>query len=339
MGYKSGEIYFVREKADHGYSPHVKIGLVHAPRVSLDRLPEHQTGNPRILHIDKNQVVKTDAVDRVEAQLHKIFAPKRVSGEWFELPSDADLDEAISQAKELAKEVSLLVPIFNTADELAQMASTEEVIPASDEATKLSSEIAKARGELAVCTQLESSIADKLREALEADKGVVKGAAKVVTVNHKPKFMVDAFRDENPELFEKYLENVSTWSQSFRPKAKKFERGSLDRDFLDEIERIEALIEAVGSVEDAYLLNEPQLFVTNLQALSSWNEQISLAKLKVLCGTNAGIENICTWTRKNAEPKSVFNEDKFAADNPELYFDYFAEGKTGTYIRVAKRKA
>lgn len=339
MGYKSGEIYFVRERTGQAYSPHVKIGLVHAPRVSLDRLPEHQTGNPRILHIDKNQVVKTDAVDRVEAQLHKIFAPKRVSGEWFELPNETELHEAISQAKALANEVGLLVPIFNSADELARMESTQDVIPASDEATALSFDVAKARGELAVCAELESSIAQKLQEALEDDEGVVKGAAKVVTVNYKPKFMVDALKTENPELVEKYLEEVSTWSQTFRLKAKKLERNSLDRDFLDEVERIEALIDSVRSVEDAYLLNEPQLFVTNLEALSSWNEQISLAKLKVLCGTNAGIENICTWTRKNGDPKSVFDEDRFASENPELYFDYFAEGKTGTYIRVAKRKA
>jgi hypothetical protein len=339
MGYKSGEIYFVREKAGEGYSPHVKIGLVHAPRVSLNRLPEHQTGNPRILHIDRSQVVKTDAVDRVEAQLHKIFAPKRVSGEWFELPSDSDLSEAVERARELANEVSLLIPIFNTADELSLMESTEEVIPASEEALSLSSEIARAKGELAVCATLESTIAKKLQEAIEDDKGVVKGAVKVVTVNYKPEFIIENFKKDNPELFEKYLENVSTWFQSFKPKTKKLERSSLDRDFLGEVERIEALIDAVDSVEDAYLLNEPQLFVTNLKALSSWNEQISISKLKVLCGNNAGIENVCSWTRKNSDPKSVFNESKFAAENPELYFDYFGDGRTGTYIRVAKRKA
>jgi tRNA nucleotidyltransferase/poly(A) polymerase len=339
MGYKSGEIYFVREKVGQGYSPHVKIGLVHAPRISLDRLPEHQTGNPRILHIDRSQVVKTDAVDRVEAQLHKIFAPKRVSGEWFELPKENDLNEAISRAKELANEVGLLVPIFNAADELSQKESAETIIPASDEALALSSEIAKARGELAVCEELEALIAQKLKEAIEDDKGVVKGAATVVTVNYKPKFMKDAFESENPDLYAKYLDDVSTWSQTFRLKAKKLERSSLDQEFIGEVERIQAQIDSVTSVEEAYLLNEPQLFITNLMALSSWNEDISIAKLKVLCGTNAGIENICTWARKKGDPKSVFNEKKFVAENPELYLDYMAEEKSGTYVRVAKRKA
>jgi hypothetical protein len=283
--------------------------------------------------------VKTDAVDRVEAQLHKIFAPKRVSGEWFELPSDEELQKAVLSARELADEVGLLVPIFNAADELAKRESTEEIIPANEEALALSSDIAKAKGELTVCAELESSIAQKLQEAIEDDKGEVREAATVVTVNYKSKFMIDAFKAENPELFEKYLDEVSTWSQTFKPKAKKLERGSLDREFLDEVERIEALISAVTTVEQAYLLNEPQLFVTKLKALSSWNDQISIAKLKVLCGTNAGIENICTWTRRNGDPKSVFNVEKFVAENPETYLGYMAEEKTGTYIRVAKRKA
>lgn len=339
MGYKSGEIYFVREKTREGYTPNVKIGLVRAPRVSLDRLPEHQTGNPRVLHIDKNQIVKTDAVHRVEAQLHKVFAPKRVSGEWFELLSDDDLNEAISLAKELANEVRALVPVFNAADELSHKESTETIIPASEGALALSSVIAKARGELAVCEELEELIAQKLKEAIEDDKGVVNGAATVVTVKFKPKFMKEAFESENPDLFGKYLEQVSSWSQAFRLKAKKLDRSSLDKEFVEEIERIEAMVNAVTSVEEAYLLNEPQLFVTNLMALSSWNEEVSIAKLKVLCGTNAGIENICSWTRKHGDPKSVFNEKKFVADYPELYLDYMADERTGTYIRVAKRKA
>jgi hypothetical protein len=186
---------------------------------------------------------------------------------------------------------------------------------------------------------LESTIASKLKQAIEDDKGVVKDAAKIVSVNFKSKFMKETFESENPDLYAKYLEEVSTWTQAFRPKLKPFERDALEKDFLEEVARIESLIAAVTSVEEAYLLNEPQLFVTNLKALSSWNEDIAIAKLKVLCGTNAGIENICTWTRKNGDPKLVFNEKKFVEENPELYLDYLAEEKTGTYLRVAKRKS
>lgn len=339
MGYKSGEIYFVREQEGQGYSPHVKIGLVHEPRDSFDRLSEHQTGNPRILRIDQGQIVKTDAVDRVEAQLHKIFAPKRISGEWFELKSEAEVQEAVSRAKELADEVGALVPILNAATELSLKESNETQIAASEDASVLSGEIAKAKGELDVCAGLEVAIAQKLQQAIDDEKGVVKGAAEVVTVNYKPKFMIDDFKDEDPEMFAKYLDMVKSWSQLFKPKAKKLDKESLDSGFLEEANRIQSLIDAVTSVEEAYLLNEPKLLITNLKALSSWNLEISIAKLKVICGTNAGIEGICTWTRKYGDPKPVFNEKLFAEQNPELYMDYLAEAKTGTYLRVSRRKA
>lgn len=339
MGYKSGEIYFVREQEGKGFSPHVKIGLVHSPRDSFDRLSEHQTGNPRILQIDRGQIVKTDAVDRVEAQLHKIFAPKRISGEWFELNSEKEVQEAVLRAKELADEVSLLVPIFNSAEELSRMESSQEIIAASEEASALSTEIAKAKGELQVCKEIESEIASKLQEAIEDDKGVVNGAAGVVTVTYKPEFMIDDFQDEQPELFAKYLDMVKNWSQLFSPKAKKLAKESLDGAFLEEVTQIQALIDAVTSVEQAFLLNEPKLLITNLKALSSWNLDVSIAKLKVLCGTSAGIEAICTWTRRYGDPKPVFKEKQFAEENPEIYMDYLAEAKTGTYLRVSRRKA
>jgi hypothetical protein len=339
MGYKSGEIYFVREQDGQGYSPHVKIGLVHDPRDSFDRLSEHQTGNPRILRIDRGQIVKTEAVDRVEAQLHKIFAPKRVSGEWFELATEADVEKAVTTAKELADEVGSLVPIFSEAEDLSLKASSETQIPATDDALALSADIARSKGELEICSDLEAIISQKLQEAIQDEKGVVKGAAEVVTVNFKGKFMVEDFKNDNPDLFAKYLDTVQSWSQLFRTKAKKLDRDSLGNEFLEEVGRIEALIEVVTSVEEAFQLNEPQLLITNLKALSTWTHDISIAKLKVICGTNAGIENVCSWNRKQGDPKSVFNEKLFVKENPETYMDYLAEAKTGTYLRVAKRKA
>ena len=339
MGYKSGEIYFVREQEGKGLSPHVKIGLVHEPRDSFDRLSEHQTGNPRILQIDRSQIVKTDAVDRVEAQLHKIFAPKRISGEWFELKSEAEVQEAVSRAKELADEVGALVPILNAAAELSLKESNETLIAANEESTALSVAIAKAKGELDVCSELEDSMAQKLQQAIDDEKGIVKTAAEVVNVKYKPEFKAEDFKSENPELFAKYLDMVQSWSQLFKPKAKKYDKESLDSAFLEEVKRIQSLVDAVTSVEKAFLLNEPLLLVTNLKALSSWNLEISIAKLKVLCGTNAGIEGICTWTRKYGDPKPVFKEKLFAEENPEIFMDYLAEAKTGTYLRVSRRKA
>ena len=61
MSYKSGEIYFVREfqSGSKSLTPFVKIGLVASPRVSQERLLEHQTGNPRQLTIPEGHVTAT----------------------------------------------------------------------------------------------------------------------------------------------------------------------------------------------------------------------------------------------------------------------------------------
>ena len=59
-----GEIYFLGEKdlKTGENSPFVKIGLVreNESRGTADRLKDHQTGNPRLLHIVK--IVKTPLV-------------------------------------------------------------------------------------------------------------------------------------------------------------------------------------------------------------------------------------------------------------------------------------
>jgi hypothetical protein len=339
MDYKSGEIYFVRESTENGFSSFVKIGLVHGVRDSLTRLKEHQTGNPRKLYINEEQVVKTEAVDLVEAQMHKIFSPKRVSGEWFDFQTEEELSAAVTAAEALAKEIGSLMPVFKEAHELSSKTSDEPVVQPSNEALSLSKAIATAQGELDVCKTLTESIKSKMRAAIEDEKGEVKGGAELVTKTYAPKFMLEAFKENNPELFEKYVEMVQGWNPKFSPTAKKLKREELGPDFLEQIEGIEQHINDVDSVAEAYRLIEPQLLLTKLTARSKWDLDISLAKLKVLCGRHSGIEGVCTWNRQFSDPKPMFNEKLFVEENPELYVDFLAEAKTGTYLRVAKRKA
>ncbi len=339
MSYASGEIYFVRERTDNSFSPYVKIGLVHGIRDSLERLKEHQTGNPRPLFIEEQQVVKTQAVDRVEAQMHKIFAPKRVSGEWFEFPSEEELALAVSKAQELAKEVSSMMSVFQTAEELSKKSSSDSKIPATQEALDLSKEISQANGEVSVCENLEKAIKSKLVLAMEDDEGNVKDTVQILTKTYKAKFNDEEFKNDHAELYAKYVEMVQKWKKpDFRMTAKAALRDELSEDFLNQIVAIESMIDAVESFQDAYRLIEPQLLLTKLKARSEWDLETSKAKLKVLCGEAPGIEGVCTWVRK-FEEKPVFNEPLFVEENPELYLDYLTDPKTGVYLRVVKRKA
>lgn len=339
MNYVSGEIYFVRERTDNSFSPFVKIGLVHGVRDSLERLKEHQTGNPRALFIDDEQVVRTQAVDRVEAQMHKIFAPKRVSGEWFEFSTDKELEQAVSKAQELSEEVSSMMAVFQAAEELSTKISGEAKIPATQEAIDLSTEIAKSNGEVKVCENLEKVIKSKLVAAMEEDEDNVKDTIQTVTVTFKAKFNDVEFIKDHADTYAKYVDIVQKWKKpDFRLTAKASLRDELDEDFVNQILEIESLMDSVGSFKDAYRLIEPQLLLTKLKARSEWNLETSKAKLKVLCGEAPGIEGVCTWVRK-FEEKPVFNEQLFVEQNPELYLDYLTDPKTGVYLRVVKRKA
>jgi len=107
MKLKAGEIYFLseREKKTDKVTNYVKIEIVRegakGPRTSLERLVEHQTGNPRDLFL--HTVIATPAVEEIETRLHKNFATSGVSGEWF-LVDPKQLEDAIEKATELRAE-------------------------------------------------------------------------------------------------------------------------------------------------------------------------------------------------------------------------------------------
>ena len=71
-----GFIYFVQ------CLDYVKVGLT-GGRVS-DRLHTMQVNNP--LELELFHVLETDQMGLDEQQLHKLFKPYRVRGEWFRLP-------------------------------------------------------------------------------------------------------------------------------------------------------------------------------------------------------------------------------------------------------------
>ena len=131
----AGEIYFIGEKdlRTKEITSYYKVGLVrenveNADRSSTQRLLEHQTGNPRDLYIES--VVKTDLVELVETLLHKNFAPLGVRGEWM-LLNATQLSEVQKNAEQLASEAKEITADLQKAEELAKVASSDELIPST----------------------------------------------------------------------------------------------------------------------------------------------------------------------------------------------------------------
>lgn len=69
-------IYFVRD------GKYVKIGYTQDADRFRTRLSSLQVGNPRMLEV---LALMSHGGPRTESELHRLFAPWRVGGEWFEL--------------------------------------------------------------------------------------------------------------------------------------------------------------------------------------------------------------------------------------------------------------
>ena len=81
---------------------YIKIGKINpnnTGRSSLDRMKEHQGGNPRSLN--ERYVLSTLAdISKLESTLHNSFSTKRVRDEWF-ITDGGNIDPFVEKAKEI----------------------------------------------------------------------------------------------------------------------------------------------------------------------------------------------------------------------------------------------
>jgi hypothetical protein len=338
MAYKPGEIYFVRESVlgSDTLSSFVKIGLVASPRTSDERLKEHQTGNPRRL---KNQaIVTTGAVHRVEAMMHRIYAPHRVSGEWFDFKEEALLVEAIARVRSFADEVAILTPIFDTAAALAnsRVADGAPMLPATPELETLAQRRSIAAAKVVACSAVEKIIKTKFTEAIAAGADT-KGAAEEKEVFPIPKFSVTAFKKDHPDKYSQFLVVTSKYGRSYKFIYGETALEDLDADFIQQLAAIQTDVDKINSPEDAYLLNEPRLQVLQLGALAEWEFDVAEAELKVEVGANPGIEGICTWQGKDSTT-SKFDSGRLAEEDPELYMEYTLTRESFKRLDIKRKK-
>jgi hypothetical protein len=336
MTYQSGEIYFVREhdSATAGWSPFVKIGLVSDPRISAERLLEHQTGNPNKLDIPPGHIVKTAAVSMVEAQLHRRFSKSRVGGEWFKFSGESELVSAIDHAKQLAAEAEKLVPILLEADRLQKLPSSDALIPASEEHFLLAGQQAASKEMQKRIANLEKEIKSFLTS--QRSKGEeIDSAAEVRVVTFKPKFQETDFSENYPDVYKQFLVEAKKWDARFLNKVKWSEEIGLDQQFVEDFLEAESTVKSAIDSLSVPDLGEPILVLNRLSGLAQWDETVSTAKLKVASGTTAGIDGVCTWKRLDVV-REVFDLDSFVKAHPDLYTSYLSDETTKEYVLPSK---
>lgn len=332
MSTQPGEIYFVREMDEDSESmtPFVKIGLVTSPRLSAERLVEHQTANPRKLTIPDGFCIKTDAVSMVEAQLHRRLAKFRVGGEWFKFANEEDLVLALEDAKQLSEEAKSLSSLIQEAELLGQKPSNEIVAPSNQGLEEQADFLEFNKQAMKQIKDIKSKALQFIGEMREEGQEV-ESVARVRKVTYKPKFLQDVFAKDYPEVFAEYLFDETSISGSFRLKSRPHGVSEEDLELSNEIEKIGQLVEESILAKSIESLTQPLLSIERLIGLVSWNIEIATSKLKVACGEAQGIDGVCTWKRED-KVKKVFDTPRFVSEHPDLYTSYLSDEVTKEYV-------
>jgi len=343
MGYKSGEIYFVREisRSDSEFTPWVKIGLVTDGRKggSFGRLLDHQTANPRILHLSESHIIPTDAVNAVEAQLHRRFATNRVGNEWFQFDTQDELDAAVREAQALANQMSQFAPIFAEVESLASRIDTGTTVSSDESTIEVARSLVRAKKRVKICADAEKKLKAILEEALSKGEDI-QGVGKEQSREVKPKFNNSAFKTDYPEIFQEFAvvsKNVVPRfliNAKFRKETLETVQAQID-EFLSGIEQITAAGETFAAEGQFQLMQDSILQLTKEKALADWDNSIDEAKLKLACAENFGLEGLCTWRR---EEKTVekFDEKAFQLEYPDMFSDYLSDPETKKFIRLSR---
>ena len=294
MKLTAGEIYFIREtdKLTKTESSYIKIGLIREgeDRTSEDRALEHQTGNPRELHVFEK--VQTHAVSEVENILHHFYANSRVSGEWFNLTPDL-LTEAIGKARELAATATKNIKALERAEALKLTVSTEDVILPTESIKKWHSQVLGANVQIKRCDELSKLMIEVAVAAADREEEV----SHIVTVQERrasERFDSDAFKLKYPSIWAEFQKSKDSIKQRFT---------------------ISGAKEFTLEVKD---LN-PELFELGVkfeELVKKVDKEIAEANLKSSCNTAKEIEGICKWARL-LETKISLDEKSLRAAHAE----------------------
>lgn len=343
----AGEIYFIGEKdlRSKEVTPYFKVGIVrenpdNADRDSTQRLLEHQTGNPRELYIES--VIKTDLVELVETLLHKSFAPLGVRGEWMLLTA-AELAQVQSEAEKLAGEAAEITADIEKAESLAKEISDEEMIPATDELKALNELYLESNAKLKSCSEMQDVIKEILADALadEDEEEEVEAFVQVLERKGKAIFDEDSFKGKYASIYSKFVISKSTvkgtpsfsGSRGFKREFKDFDPG-----FATLVERFDPLVEKIHSgKEKKEALHGLSLELRRVNAEALWVKMKSESKIKVACGTHAGIDGVFKWRRAEKVTESL-DRKALKEAHPELVAEFTSVGEATTAVIVDPKK-
>ena len=297
-----GTLYFITEQDPFGDASgsYVKIGLVRendSGRSSLDRLLEHQTGNPRLLVVAE-AMTTTAPISELERAVHQQLARHRVSGEWFRAGSDG-IGPFVDVANTIRSELEHL---NSQSAELERLAATED----SGEELLPDSEAKDLHQELVAVVRTIKDGKDKLsRIALElqafggTESSDIEGICAHQYTKAGSRFDSTGFAKAYPDLFE------ALGSTRIQPRFNLRQAPKLTP--ADDIARLEQLCAAqtiagpqprkLTRFSEAEALHAEWIEAHSDLQPHKQNKDRLEAQLKLICGHSAAIKGICSWKR------------------------------------------
>ena len=336
---KSGELYFMGEKdlKTGKDSPFVKIGLVRESdsRDSAKRLKDHQTGNPRKLHIVK--IVNSPAVEKVETVLHGKYATSRVSGEWFYF-DDTPIEDVIKEANSLAKSMKNNIEALEEAEVLKKKKSTSKILDSTSEINKWYNEYIRANFQSKLCADSIKMIQNSLIEAsrLKLDIGHIIDIQKRKA---SMKFDEAGFKEKHPKIWSEFTVTSLDIKQRFnwfKPKGKDFDLQKINLELHDLLAESMSLAKSPITRESAAeRLHFNYLRTLTFQAPLGWTTELAEANVKSACGSASGIEDICSWPR-TVEEVSKIDKDALKEKHLKKYESFVSQSSGSEAAVLAK---
>ena len=323
-----GQIYILDENDPRGHkSFYIKIGKINpnnTGRSSLDRMKEHQGGNPRSLN--ERYVLSTLAdISKLESTLHNSFSTKRVRDEWF-ITDGGNIDPFVEKAKEINSSLEQQIPLILSSNELESKEDNGEEKKSCSESEDLHNLLKQEELILNDLNQSKDLIDYKLRhlggDVLTGIDGI--GYFKFTTPSIR--FDDKKFIEENADLAMKIGNYKISHSFSIRKKPKKIKNNELEilKDSYETKRKLSKSFHIMERNEASEALHLDWLEIhRKIQPHEIQKKYLSL-RLKSITGEFSGIENICSWKRRKKLKVSKTDVESY---NSDLVSNYLVKSK------------
>jgi hypothetical protein len=255
----------------------------------------------------------------------------------------SELADVQKEAQSLAKEAAEIISDLEKTEKLAKEVSDEELLPATDELKALNEIYLESNAKLKSCDQMQDMIKEILADALddEDEEEEVEAFVQVQERKGKSLFDEDAFKSAHGSIYSKFIITKSTvkgtatfaGSRAFKREFREF-----DPAFATIVDGFDPLVEKIkAGKEKKEVLHGFSLELRRVNAEALWAKMKAENKIKVACGTHAGIDGVFKWARTEKVTESL-DRKALKEAYPDLVAEFTTAGEAVKAVIVDPKK-